>query len=68
MKVFVLSPAKTPLMSTTPGRARRWLKQGRARVIIVSLLPSNYCLRPRLIPRPLPWAWIPARRSWGLPL
>ncbi len=33
MKVFVLSPAKTPLMSTTPGRARRWLKQGRARVI-----------------------------------
>jgi RRXRR protein/HNH endonuclease len=33
MKVFVVSQAGKPLMPTTPGRARRWLKEKRARVI-----------------------------------
>lgn len=33
MKVFVLSQEQTPLMPTTPRRARLWLKHKRARVI-----------------------------------
>ena len=33
MKVFVLSRAGTPLMPTTPRRARRWLKAKRARML-----------------------------------
>ena len=33
MKVFVLSQAGNPLMPTTPRRARRWLKEKRARVV-----------------------------------
>jgi hypothetical protein len=33
MKVFVLSQAGKPLMPTTPRRARKWLKEKRARVV-----------------------------------
>ena len=33
MKVFVLSRAGTPLMPTTPRRARRWLQAKRARML-----------------------------------
>ena len=33
MKVFVLSKPGTPLMPTTPRRARLWLKAKRARVL-----------------------------------
>ncbi len=33
MKVFVLSQEGTPLMPTTPRRARRWLTAKRARVV-----------------------------------
>jgi len=33
MKVFVLSPEGTPLMPTTPRRARLWLETKRARVV-----------------------------------
>ena len=33
MKVFVLSKAGKPLMPTTPGRARVWLKAKRVRVV-----------------------------------
>jgi 5-methylcytosine-specific restriction endonuclease McrA len=33
MKVFVLSRAGKPLMPTTPRRARKWLKEKRARIV-----------------------------------
>ncbi len=43
MKVFVLSQAGTPLMPTTPRRARLWLKAGRARVVRQEAFTIQLC-------------------------
>jgi hypothetical protein len=48
MKVFVLSQEGTPLMPTTPRRARVWLKAKRARVVRQDPFTIRFCCPKRV--------------------
>ncbi len=43
MRVPVLNPDKSPAMPTTPSRARRWLKEGKAKVVYNDL--NIFCVQ-----------------------
>lgn len=53
MKVFVLSPERTPLMPTTPRRARLWLKAKRARVVLREPFTIQLCFQTRQYTQPV---------------